>query len=69
MHDYTRRIITALGDPRRLTRKCTECCEVIIEGELQAIPNEMPKSLRQRNMMLLLACPDIVIENPFVYYC
>ena len=29
MHDYTRRIITALGDPRRLTRKCTaQCCEV-----------------------------------------
>jgi hypothetical protein len=34
--------------PKRLTRKCTECRDGMMEGELQAIPNEMPLSSYQK---------------------
>lgn len=34
--------------PKRLTRKCTECRDGMMEGELQAIPNEMPLSSFQK---------------------
>ena len=32
---------------KTLTRKCTECRDGMMEGELQAIPNEMPLSSYQ----------------------
>jgi hypothetical protein len=34
--------------PKTLTRKCTECRDGMMEGELQAIPNEMPLSSYQK---------------------
>jgi hypothetical protein len=34
--------------PKTLTRKCSECRDGMMEGELQAIPNEMPLSSYQK---------------------
>jgi hypothetical protein len=34
--------------PKILTRKCTECRDGMMEGELQAIPNEIPSSSYQK---------------------
>jgi hypothetical protein len=37
-----------MATPKRLTRKCTECRDGLMEGELQAIPNEIPSSSFQK---------------------
>jgi hypothetical protein len=34
--------------PKILTRKCTECRDGMMEGELHAIPNEIPLSSYQK---------------------
>ena len=34
--------------PKSLTRKCTECRDGMMKGELQGIPNEMPLSSFQK---------------------
>jgi hypothetical protein len=49
--------------PKSLTRKCTECYDGIMEGELQAVPIEMPLSSYQKKIVLTEYIPEICVND------
>ena len=55
---------------KRLTRKCTECRDGMMEGELQAIPNEIPFSSYQK-IVLIDYMPEFMKKHHFykVFIC
>ena len=52
--------------PKRLTRKCTECRDDMMEGELQTITNEIPLSSYQK-IVLTDYMPEIIISTKFLF--
>ena len=50
--------------PKRLTRKCTECRDGMMDGELQAIPNEIPLSAYQK-IIPVNYMPEIMKKHHF----
>jgi hypothetical protein len=56
--------------PKILTRKCTECRDGMMEGELQAIPNEIPLSSYQK-IVPVNYMPEIMKKHHFyrMYIC
>ncbi|MGB7882176.1 MAG: hypothetical protein WBL44_05575 [Nitrososphaeraceae archaeon] len=46
-----------------MTRKCTECYDGIMEGELQAVPIEMPLSSYQKKIVLTEYIPEICVND------
>jgi hypothetical protein len=56
--------------PKRLTRKCTECRDGIMEGELQTIPNEIPLSSYQK-VVPTDYMPEIISKHRFykIFIC
>lgn len=56
--------------PKRLTRKCTECRDGLMEGELQPIPDEIPLSSYQK-IAPVDYIPEIMKKHRFykVFIC
>jgi len=50
--------------PKILTRKCTECRDGLMEGKLQAIPNEIPLSSFQK-IIPVKYMPEIMKKHHF----